>query len=630
MWDMSYAIPSLLLLILFVGYYFSLPRIPNRMNRSFLMLLLIEFTTICFNIFSTWVDMNIDIIPLFIVHFANILFFCLFFLRSYVFFLFAVSAIKVDEYFTKTFGILRRIPLQICVLLAFISPWTGFIYSISDDTYHSGPYYQVLYLEFWFYLLLTYLLVFIYRTNLSKREQSSIFWCNHILLLGIIFRFAFPKILLMDTFCLLSVTVLYLSFENPDFFLERLTLVFNSRALREYLEAISRKRTYRIFAFAIHNYRDIREVYGVSQMNKGLDMIGEFLRENFPQLVVFYYRSGRFVLLGDEKLDFGLEKMKNVIENRFDNPWKADNAELYLGVGFVYLNPGLKPGSPDVVLNLLAESLSKIASEGGDDFLTIDEAAIKQSEKETGIKRTLESAIDNNAVEAFLQPIVDASTYKLIGAEALARIRDKDGKLIQPGKFIPIAERNGRINQLGEQVLEKVCDFIGNEDLFKMGVDWINVNLSPIQFMRQDLDDRLIEILSNKGVDPKYVHLEVTEEAMIDEALLIKQINNIKRNGFLFVLDDYGRGYSNLSRLKKCPFITIKIDMSIVWEYMEKPDELLPNMIHTFKKMGFSVTAEGIEDERMAKEMARIGCDYLQGYYFSKALTMSEFVEKYS
>jgi EAL domain-containing protein (putative c-di-GMP-specific phosphodiesterase class I) len=434
----------------------------------------------------------------------------------------------------------------------------------------------------------------------------------------------------MDTFCLLSVTVLYLSFENPDFFLERLTLVFNSRALREYLEAISRKRTYRIFAFAIHNYRDIREVYGVSQMNKGLDMIGEFLRENFPQLVVFYYRSGRFVLLGDEKLDFGLEKMKNVIENRFDNPWKADNAELYLGVGFVYLNPGLKPGSPDVVLNLLAESLSKIASEGGDDFLTIDEAAIKQSEKETGIKRTLESAIDNNAVEAFLQPIVDASTYKLIGAEALARIRDKDGKLIQPGKFIPIAERNGRINQLGEQVLEKVCDFISNEDLFKMGVDWINVNLSPIQFMRQDLDDRLIEILSNKGVDPKYVHLEVTEEAMIDEALLIKQINNIKRNGFLFVLDDYGRGYSNLSRLKKCPFITIKIDMSIVWEYMEKPDELLPNMIHTFKKMGFSVTAEGIEDERMAKEMARIGCDYLQGYYFSKALTMSEFVEKYS
>ena len=630
MYDLSYAIPSLLLLILFVGYYFLLPRVPNRMNHTFFMLLLVEVSTIVLNLISSWVDMYYMDYSKEIVAISNALFFCMFYLRGYVFFLFTLSAVKVEEYYTGAFGFLKRIPLQLCMLLAITSPWTRYIFWIGDDGYHSGPYYKVLYLEFWMYILLSVLITIINKNKIQKREKVSLLWCNAILFIGTLFRLFLPQILMMNTFCVLAVTVLYLSFENPDLYLERRSKVFNSRALRDYIEEVNGKRLYRVLSLVIHNYRDIRDIYGARQMDVGVDMIGNYLKETFPKVMVFYFSSGRFALIAGEELELESEKIRHIIEERFDSPWISDNAELYLDVSMVYINPGNKAQSADVVFNALTESLSQLSRAGSDSFVTLGEKEIRDTEKGTVVKRNLEVAIDNDLVEAFLQPIVEAKTHKIVGAEALARIRDSEGKLIPPGLFIPIAERNGSINQLGEQVLDKVCKFIAENDIKKMGLNWINVNLSPIQFMRQDLSQRLTSIVSAQGINSSYIHLEVTEESMVDDILLLKQIKSIQESGFYFVLDDYGSGYSNLARLRRCPFINVKIDMSLVWEYAKCPDEMLPNMVSTFKNLGFSITAEGIENEEMAKMMADIGCDYLQGYYFDKALTMDEFIAKYS
>lgn len=631
MWDLSYAIPSLLLLILFIGYYFFLPRVPNKMNRTFIMLLLIEVTTIIFNLLSSWVDMHYMDFSKGVVEIINSLFFSLFFLRAYVFFLFTTTVVKADFCNDIYFSMLKRIPLQLSVILALTSPWTGLLYSVDEKGYHSGPYYKVLYLVFWLYIALSIIIVLGEGKHaLQKRERISLYWCNTLLFIGTIFRLLVPRVLMMNTFCVLAVTILYLSFENPDFYLEKRSRIFNSRALRQYLEEINGVKPYKILAFAIHNYRDIRQIYGARQMDAGIDMIGSFLIESFTKMEVFYYRSGRFVILDGDDLELDLDTIKEKIQKRFDSPWNAPDAELFLDVSMVYIDLGNHIKSADTVFNILAESLEKVANAGSEDFIAIDGRDVISSEKETLIKRNLEKAIEQNLVEAFLQPIVDAKNHKIVGAEALARIRDDEGNIIPPGSFIPIAERNGRINQLGEQVLDRVCNFISQNDLSKLGVNWINVNLSPIQFMRQNLDEQLASIIAKTGINPKYIHLEVTEESLIDETLLLKQIENIQKSGFYFVLDDYGKGYSNLARLRKCPFINVKIDMSLVWEYSKHPDEMLPNMISTFKNLGFSITAEGIEDENMAWMMAEIGCDYLQGFYFSKALTMDEFVEKYS
>lgn len=230
----------------------------------------------------------------------------------------------------------------------------------------------------------------------------------------------------------------------------------------------------------------------------------------------------------------------------------------------------------------------------------------------------------------FLQPLISTKTNRVIGAEALARVRDANGDIMPPGIFIPVAEKNGYINLLGEQMFEKACEFVSTHDLNAIGLSWINVNLSPVQFLQNDLCTKFSEILKKYNVNADKVHLEITEEAMIDYALLQKQIQNMKSAGFEFVLDDFGAGYSNVTRLKHYPFINIKVDMEVVWDYFKTHEAILPALIKAFKNMGFTVTAEGIENEEMAEGMKSLGCDYLQGFYFSRPIPAEEFAQKYS
>jgi EAL domain-containing protein (putative c-di-GMP-specific phosphodiesterase class I) len=114
---------------------------------------------------------------------------------------------------------------------------------------------------------------------------------------------------------------------------------------------------------------------------------------------------------------------------------------------------------------------------------------------------------------------------------------------------------------------------------------------------------------------------------MADEFMMEKQISSLTGSGFRFVLDDYGIGYSNVSRLRKTPFINIKLDKSLVWDYCKAPSEILPVEIDAFKKCGFEITAEGIENADMAKKMRDIGCNYLQGYFYSKPVPFDEFIK---
>ena len=229
----------------------------------------------------------------------------------------------------------------------------------------------------------------------------------------------------------------------------------------------------------------------------------------------------------------------------------------------------------------------------------------------------------------FLQPLVDSRTRKVVSAEALARIRDEEGELLSPAVFIPIAEHNGQINRLGEQVLEKTCRFIQEEDMERLGLSWINVNLSPIQCMRRNLSQELAQILQRYQVEADRVHLEITEESMIDLSQLQRQIQALQEEGFQFALDDYGSGYSNLVNVKRVFFVNIKLDMELVRDYFAHRDALLPAVVQAFKAMDYSITAEGIESAEMADALTEIGCDYLQGYYFSRPLPMKEFVGKY-
>lgn len=626
MWDYSFAIPSLFIIALLVVFYFSLPRISLRANRVFVQLLLVEIAVIVTDIIGSLLTERPES-PEVLSELFNALYFLCFFLRAYILYMFTASIYNQRTEYHYVTWICRGL-LGLCAILALTSPVTGLIFGIDDLGYYSGPLYNILYVVSYAYLVLSFATMIVYRKNVHKRRLRLIMLLyNLVILVGLVVRYLFPSYLLMDTFCLMAILIAYLAFGNPEFYLEPRGNIFNSIAFRDYIEENNGRLSFKALGVVIRNYNEMRDIYGGRQADAGLTLISDYLTETFDKCYVFYYKRGRYIILGDKNMDIDrtIEKLKK----RFYYPWTTNNTELYLEASFAVLDVGERVSSADVLLNSIIDGLNRAERRGSAEIITISERELKTNEKDVAIKKYLDTAVEKDAVEVYLQPLMEAGTGKLVGAEALCRIRDEDGNIIPPDKFIPLAEENGKINDLGEKVFDKTCKFIKEYEPQKKGMNWINMNLSPVQFMKADLADKCDEYIKMYGVDPSLIHLEITEESMIDDLFLQKQVHAIKEKGFQFVLDDFGTGYSNLTRLKKCPFSNVKLDMSLVWDYYKEPDSILPIMIQAFKQMGFSVTAEGIEDEKMAEAMREIGCDYFQGYYYSKPISMIDFVDKY-
>ncbi|MBR1649820.1 MAG: EAL domain-containing protein [Lachnospiraceae bacterium] len=627
MWSYSFEIPTLLVILILLVFYFSRPRLPLKKNLLFLQMIAIETLVIIFDIAASAADNNYQSVPKWIVVNLNMFYFIGFFTWSFVMFCFSLSVTRASIVLKTYMKYILSTPFYLGIIFSLVSPFLRLIFYVDDLGYHPGILYPYIYVVGFSYALTSLFIICRFRRAIPKREFYTMVMYNNILIISLIVRIAFPTTLLMDTFVLIDIIIVYLGFENPEYFLELRSTVFNSTALREYIEENAGKMDYKVIGIVVHRYQVIREIYGANQTDIGLSLIGKYLKQFFPKNKIFYNRKGRFVVFVDPKTD--VEYACKNLSKRFRMPWKSEEAELYLTPGFATIDLSGSDYTADEILGSMSRILEKAGNSESGEIFYISKEDVQKNKTDTLVRRYLESAIDNNTVELYLQPLVNRRG-RIVGAEALARIKDFEGNIIPPGMFIPLAESSGRINEMGEQIFEKTCSFMRYLMVENINLDWINVNLSPIQFVRTDLAERYSAIAKKHKVDPGLIHLEITEESVVDESFMTSQIQALGEKGFKFVLDDYGTGYSNLSRLKKCPFINIKLDKSLVWGYDKNPDVILPNMVSTFKSMGFGITAEGIENTKMEDEMKEIGCDYLQGFLYSKPIPTSEFIKLFN
>ncbi len=625
MWDFSFVIPSYFILMVFIIYYLCMPKLPLIKNRMFLTILIVDLISISMDIISTWFDMHYLEYSLALLYTVNIIFFVVFFLRSYLFYAYTQVLINIYPKDKPVEIILCTIPLICSCITAFTAYFNHKLFYFDSNGYNNGPWRDVLYINLFFYVIIPLISIIRHRHMLHRNSELYAavgFIC--VLFLGGILRKIFPGILIMDTFALIAIIIIYLSFENPALYIEPRIDVFNTFGLYDYIDEKPDIKDQVFLGMIIHNYQDLRVIYGTRQMDSGLYLIGKYMNKHFKGSKVFYARKGRFVIMTDRHTD--IQKHIAEVYYRFSQPWRSLDTEIYLNVNFAILDKSVHSDSLSLMIETLLSKLDTSDTNNNHQLLQVNQRDISANEYSYTVKKAIESAIENNTVEVFFQPLVDAYTEKVVGAEALARIYDEFGEEISPVDFIPLAEKNGSISQIGKQIFCKTCAFIRNNDIQQYGIEWINVNLSPIQFFNTDLPNEYSSITEGLGVDSGFIHLEITESALSDYTVFEKQIRLMTEKGFLFVLDDYGKGYSNLMRLKSCPFINVKLDMDVVRSYCKEPGNIIPNTVNSFKSMGFKVTAEGIESAAMADAMYNIGCDYLQGFYFSKPLRMGEFL----
>ncbi len=559
---------------------------------------------------------------------VNALFYLSYLFKAYQFFAFSAHLVKVSSVKPVIKWLFRSVWIASSVLVIF-SFWWGTVFKIAErHGYTAGPLWFVIPACTVYYVVLSAVIVFTKRNRISTGDLMGAVGYNAVLLVCAVFRFFMPQNIILALVGFLAVLICYLSFEAPERYISERGAAFNKRAFKALLEESLENRTYRALGFVLRDYNDERVVYGSVQMDKGISLIIDYLHHKYPKHLIFYLRNGYFVIYDPEALN--LYRIRDDLYERFSRPWQAYDTELFLSVAFIKVGAESNIDSADMLINNLTVAFEKAGQMAlyGKDIYDLD--STKEIEEQARVKGALEYAVKNESVEVYLQPIIESKTETLVGAEALARIRGEDGKLISPADFIPIAERSGHINSLGEQVFETVCRFVNSNGFSRVKMEFVNVNLSPIQCMRADLSDRFLELLRQYKALPSRIHLEITEQSVGDSAMILKQVNKLRECGFQFALDDYGSGYSNLTRLKNYPFKTVKLDMEVVRNYCKNRDPLVLSLVNILKQMGYTITAEGIETKEMADTMRSIGCDYLQGYYYSRPVPIEEFVSKYA
>lgn len=252
-----------------------------------------------------------------------------------------------------------------------------------------------------------------------------------------------------------------------------------------------------------------------------------------------------------------------------------------------------------------------------------------EASERVNIETALHRAVDNEEFKLAYQPKVDLATGKVSGVEALIRWPGRNN--MSPAQFIPIAEDCGLISFVGEWSLREACKTVANWAKQGRRIP-VSVNVSARQFQDSDFNEIIEEILLDTQCDPDLLEIEVTEGVMIrDPQAAMSSFKELKKLGIMLSIDDFGTGYSSLAYLKELPVDKLKIDRAFVMGLPHDKDSeaIVKAILAMAKAMNLRTVAEGVEDLECLKRLRQLGCDEIQGYYFSKALFEDDFMAWY-
>ncbi|HHF3249001.1 TPA: putative bifunctional diguanylate cyclase/phosphodiesterase [Vibrio alginolyticus] len=300
----------------------------------------------------------------------------------------------------------------------------------------------------------------------------------------------------------------------------------------------------------------------------------------------------------------------------------------YLGSNIsIGLYPCIDPShSAEEILRKAARTCQYASEQNKDRVAVYSEKTQHAVDRYFFIEQGLKSALEKQTLSVKFQPIIDAKSSKVVSFESLVRWRSKEFGEIYPDEFIPVAENKGLIVELGYQVFAKACEFIKNYRERYQNQVRVNVNVSVLQLMNSEFPARIKAMADEVGVDPESIVLELTETFILDNnQTAIAPLNTLRELGFALSLDDFGSGYSSLNSFFDLPMTQIKIDRSMAWKTLtnRSSQEYLKFLITMCQENNIEVVIEGIEDAKMCEFFTEMGVDYLQGYWFSKPLSVA-------
>lgn len=417
---------------------------------------------------------------------------------------------------------------------------------------------------------------------------------------------------------------------------DQLTNLPNRMLLQDRLSVACRKANSKnnkvsLILLDIDNFKYINDSFGHQKGDDLICQLAQRLKANIPKSATLARLSGdEFVILAsDISLAVSPSTLANNILTAMAEPFLLDSArhEITVSMGISVYPTDAKDAQQ--LMHHADVAMYRAKQEGRNRYRHYSSHLEESVKKRYKLEMELKTAIADNRILVYFQPKFELHSKRIVGAEALVRLKTVSGEVLYPNSFIALAEETGLIVELGRQVLDKACEY--TRSLLDLGVEIpVSVNVAAAQFDSPDLESHIVRALKTNDVPANMLELEITETAIMMDAVRTKlKLEKLKSLGIKISIDDFGTGYSSLSYLKKFNVDVLKIDMSFVREMLvDKQDyEIVKTIVLLGRSLNLNIVAEGVETQDQCEALINIGCEIGQGYLYSKPLPFDGFLE---
>ncbi len=625
-----YDLAAILICIIVGGLFFSKKHFPSKSNKLFLSIGALILTASVFDIISVYTLAHIETVPLWLNYFINEVFFFSF---NCTYVVYLIYLLLITERHKGLFGkVLKTINTVVLIYISFTiltTPWLKLVFYFEDGQYKHGPLHISLYIIA--FVMLGGCIFTIITSNRKINNMHLITTCviAIVSIAAVVVQFIWNELLLVNFVASLLFFMLFHSLQNPDEYLDKELDVFNMKAfLQTIVNLNDKKKKFTVLAFEMEGFHFVDQFMGVE---RGNELLAAVVKDctNGLKGELYHLDGTRFAYIFDRNSK-DIAEHADWLKWRFVTAFHVNRVAVNLTVRMCTVDFPEVASSREEILNAIDSTLEQAKEENSYDVIEATKEAIEKHQRSAIISHILKSAVRNKTFEVYFQPIYSIEDKAFCVAEALVRLRDEELGFIPPDEFIPIAEQSGLILEVGDIVFHKVCEFLRSSEATDLGIRYVEVNLSMVQCMQEDLHKHLKSIMDRYEIPYHMIDFEVTETfSTSDNRVLMNNMSCLIDSGCTFAVDDYGTGFSNADYLIEFPFELVKLDKSVVWAAAdnEKAMKVLEHTAAMIKSLGLKIVAEGVETFEQALMLRSIGCDFLQGYYFSKPVPPAEYVE---
>lgn len=523
----------------------------------------------------------------------------------------------------------RRVAIAFIIFVSVVIPIipVHVHYTARNDLYTYGPAVYATYGAAFIYTVVNIGILIAFRKRMNRRRWvAGLSWMMFLVAAAAI-QFMNNALLIIGFASALGILIVFIRLENPESFIDKESGYFNDHAFNAYLgQCYTRGERISMLTIRFANPHYLYERYYTENIS---DFQKEFAKvlDAASDGQVFKYQEWEYIVTFTRKTP--LETASEKIKQELDRDWIIENDTANVDLIYTEIPDSFIARDAGSMLEMM-RAFRRDYSSSSERELIMDEEWATGYRHEQEIEDMIISAIRDDRVMVYYQPIYSTEKKHFVSAEALVRIIDEEGHMIPPVAFIPVAEDTGLILEIGRIVFEKACRFMMDAKLYEKGIEYLEINLSAVQCMQFDLAEEFIKIINNIGIEPSMINLEITESMAINSTdILLANMEKMRGIGVQFSLDDFGTGFSNLDYLLELPIKIVKFDRKMTQAYFEnsKRRAVMGGVINMIKAAELEIVAEGVEEKFQLDELSRIDIDFIQGYYFSKPVPSEEFVK---